>query len=55
MLVSTGASDWVGSNGTALKVDGGYRVSGRKANASGCEVGNVLVTSIRWDDAPDGP
>ena len=55
VLVSTGASDWVGSNGTALKVDGGYRISGRKANASGCEVGNVLVTSIRWDDAPDGP
>ena len=55
VLVSTGASDWVGSNGTARKVDGGYRVSARKANASGSEVGNVLVTSIRWDDAPDGP
>ena len=24
VLVSTGASDWVGSNGTATKVDGGY-------------------------------
>ena len=21
---------------------------------SGCEVGDVLVTSIRWDDAPEG-
>lgn len=55
ILVSTGASDWVGSNGTAEKVDGGYRVSARKAPASGCEVGDVLVTSIRWDGAPDGP
>lgn len=55
ILVSTGASDWVGSNGSAQRVDGGYLVSARKAPASGCEVGTVAVTSIRWDDAPDGP
>ncbi|GAB4585147.1 acyl-CoA dehydrogenase family protein [Nocardia sp. IFM 10818] len=55
ILASTGASDWVESNGSAVKVDGGYRVSARKAPASGCEAGTVAVTSIRWDDAPDGP
>ena len=55
ILVSTGASDWVGSNGTARRVDGGYEVSARKAPASGCEVGNVLVTSIRWQESPEGP
>jgi alkylation response protein AidB-like acyl-CoA dehydrogenase len=55
ILVSTGASDWVGSNGTVRKVDGGFRASARKGPASGCEVGNILVTSLRWDDAPDGP
>jgi acyl-CoA dehydrogenase len=55
VLISTGASDWVSSNGTADKVDGGYRVSARKAPASGCEAGDILVTSIRWDGAPDGP
>jgi alkylation response protein AidB-like acyl-CoA dehydrogenase len=55
ILVSTGASDWVGSNGSARKVDGGFRVSARKGPASGCEVGHVLVTSVRWEDAPDGP
>ena len=55
ILVSTGASDWIGSNGTATRVDGGFRVSARKGPASGCEVGHVLVTSFRWDDAPDGP
>lgn len=54
-LVSTGASDWVGSSGTARRVEGGYRVSARKGPASGSEVGDILVTSIRWDDAPDGP
>jgi alkylation response protein AidB-like acyl-CoA dehydrogenase len=55
LLVSTGASDWIGSNGTATKVEGGYRVSARKSPASGCEVGDILATSIRWDDGPDGP
>ncbi|MFN7990009.1 MAG: acyl-CoA dehydrogenase family protein [Thermoanaerobaculia bacterium] len=55
LLISTGASDWVGSNGGARKVDGGFRVSARKAPASGCEVGQLLVTSVRWDDAPAGP
>jgi len=54
-LVSAGASDWVGSNGTARAVDGGFRVSARKAPASGAAFGDILVTSIRWDDAPDGP
>lgn len=55
ILISTGASDWVGSSGHARKVDGGFRVSARKSPASGCEVGTVLATSVRWDDAPDGP
>ena len=55
VLVSTGASDWIGSNGTARAVDGGFRVSARKAPASGAPAGDLLVTSIRWDDAPDGP
>jgi alkylation response protein AidB-like acyl-CoA dehydrogenase len=55
VLVSTGASDWVGSNGQARAVDGGYVVSARKTPVSACEVGDVLVTSIRWDEAPDGP
>jgi len=55
ILISTGASDWVGSNGSAHRVDGGYRVSARKSPASGCEVGDLLVTSIRWDEAPEGP
>ena len=49
ILVSTGASDWVPSNGTTTQVDGGYRVSARKAPASGCEVGDVVVTSLRWE------
>ncbi|HEY5155018.1 MAG TPA: acyl-CoA dehydrogenase family protein [Acidimicrobiales bacterium] len=55
VLISTGASDWVGSNGAAQRVEGGYRVTARKSPASGCEVGDILVTSIRWEEGPDGP
>ncbi len=55
VLVSTGASDWLASNGTATKVEGGFRVIGRKAPASGAPAGDILVTSVRWEDGPDGP
>jgi alkylation response protein AidB-like acyl-CoA dehydrogenase len=55
VLVSTGASDWLDSNGTATKVEGGYRISARKAPASGAPAGNVAVTSIRYEGGPDGP
>lgn len=55
VLISTGASDWIGSSGRARKVDGGWRVSARKSPASGCEAGQLLVTSVRWDEAPAGP
>lgn len=55
VLVSTGASDWMDSNGTVTRIDGGYRVSGRKSPASGAQAGNIAVTSFRWDDAPEGP
>jgi acyl-CoA dehydrogenase len=50
IAISTGASDWIGSNGRATRVDGGFRVTARKAPASGCEVGDLLVTSINWAD-----
>lgn len=55
VLVSTGASDWLGSSGTTTRVDGGYRVTARKEPASAAPAGHVLVTSVRWDDGPDGP
>ena len=45
VLVSTGAGDWLESNGTASKTDGGYLVSARKHFASQSAVGDILVTS----------
>lgn len=50
VLVSTGARDWLGSNGNMTKVEGGYRVSARKAFASQSAQGSVLVTSAPYQN-----
>jgi alkylation response protein AidB-like acyl-CoA dehydrogenase len=44
VLLSSGGSDWIGGSGKAEKVDGGYRVTARKAFTSGAEAGNILMT-----------
>lgn len=54
VLVSTGGSDWLDGSGEAVKVDGGYRVKGRKIFCSGSPVGNVLMTTAVVDDPKDG-
>jgi alkylation response protein AidB-like acyl-CoA dehydrogenase len=54
VLVTTGASDWLASSGTAERVDGGYRVSARKPFASGSPRGDLLLTSVQFDDPRDG-
>jgi alkylation response protein AidB-like acyl-CoA dehydrogenase len=55
ILISTGANDWLDSNGTIEAVDGGYRVTAFKPFASGSPKGNVLVTSAAFDSPEDGP
>lgn len=55
VLVSTGARDWLESNGQVERVDGGFRVSARKAFASGSPAGAVAVTSAPYDHPEDGP
>ncbi|MGE0653255.1 MAG: acyl-CoA dehydrogenase family protein, partial [Alphaproteobacteria bacterium] len=54
ILVSTGANDWMESNGTVERVDGGYRVSARKPFGSGAPRGGILVTSAPFKDPKDG-
>ena len=54
VLVSTGANDWMESNGTMTKVEGGHRVSARKPFGSGSPAGAVLVTSAPYEDPEAG-
>lgn len=54
ILVSTGANDWLESNGSAERVDGGFRVTATKAFASGSPAGDLLITSCAYDDPREG-
>ncbi|MCH8831972.1 MAG: acyl-CoA/acyl-ACP dehydrogenase [Chloroflexi bacterium] len=55
VLVSTGGSDWLDGSGSAVKVEGGYRYSGRKVFSSGSPSGHLLLTTGVYDDPEDGP
>jgi alkylation response protein AidB-like acyl-CoA dehydrogenase len=55
VLVSTGASDWLTSSGGAERVEGGYRVTGRKIFGSGSPAGALLITSAVYESPADGP
>ncbi|MEO1229244.1 MAG: acyl-CoA dehydrogenase family protein [Myxococcota bacterium] len=55
VLVSTGAGDWLQSNGRAERVNGGFRVYGEKHFASGLPVGSLAITSIAYDCPDEGP
>ncbi|MEQ9265669.1 MAG: acyl-CoA dehydrogenase family protein [Balneolaceae bacterium] len=52
VLVSTGARDWLESNGEMEKVENGYLFSGRKHFASQSIAGDVAVTSAPFS-SPD--
>lgn len=54
VLVSTGAGDWLASNGELTKTDGGYLYSGTKHFASGSPGADVLVTSGPFEDPEEG-
>jgi acyl-CoA dehydrogenase len=55
VLVSTGGSDWLAGSGKLEKVEGGYRMTGRKIFGSGVLAGDVLMTTGVYDDPKDGP
>jgi acyl-CoA dehydrogenase len=55
ILVTSGGSDWLAGSGRAEKVDGGYRVTGRKVFASGAPAGDLFMTMAIHDDPEGGP
>ena len=55
MLVSSGGSDWLAGLGRLEKVEGGYKMTGRKIFGSGVPAGHVLMTTGIFDDPKDGP
>jgi alkylation response protein AidB-like acyl-CoA dehydrogenase len=54
VLVSTGARDWLESNGEMQKTEGGYLVNAQKHFASQSAIGDMLVTSAAYNDPQDG-
>ena len=55
VILSSGGSDWLQGSGTATRVDGGFRINGRKIFASGAPAGDLLMTSAVYDDPETGP
>ena len=55
VLVSSGGSDWLMGSGTLEKVDGGYRMNGRKIFSSGVPSGDLLMTTGVYNDPAQGP
>ena len=54
VLVSTGAGDWLDSNGSMSRTAGGYRVNAHKHFASQSAAGDVLVTTAPYLDEERG-
>lgn len=55
VLATSGGSDWVDGSGTAMKVDGSYKVSARKIFGSGSPSADLFLTMAIYDDPKDGP
>jgi acyl-CoA dehydrogenase len=52
VLMTSGGSDWLPGSGSAQRVEGGYRVNGRKTFASGAPVADIFLTCAIAEDSP---
>jgi alkylation response protein AidB-like acyl-CoA dehydrogenase len=54
VLISTGGSDWLPGSGKLEKVEGGFKMTGRKIFGSGVPAGSLLLTTGVYDDPQEG-
>lgn len=52
---TSGGSDWLNGSGKLEKVEGGFRLTGRKIFGSGGPAADLLLTMGIYDDPKDGP
>jgi alkylation response protein AidB-like acyl-CoA dehydrogenase len=55
IVATSGGSDWLTGSGRAEKVEGGYRVTGRKVFASGSPVADLFSTMAIHEGPAGGP
>ncbi len=55
VLMTSGGSDGLYPSATAIKENGGYRITGRKIFCSQAPVASVITTMARYDDPVEGP
>jgi len=55
VLMTSGGADWLHGSGKLEKVDGRFKLTGRKIFGSGGPAADVLMTMGIYDDPTDGP
>jgi indole-3-acetate monooxygenase len=55
LLLTSGGSDWIAGSGKAEKVDGGYRITARKAFSSAAPIGDLFMTSAIFEGEGEPP
>jgi alkylation response protein AidB-like acyl-CoA dehydrogenase len=55
VIATSGGSDWLLGSGKLEKVEGGFRMSGRKIFSSGVPAANFFTTMGIYDDPQNGP
>jgi acyl-CoA dehydrogenase len=55
VIATSGGSDWLKGSGKLEKVEGGYRMNGRKIFSSGVPSASIFTTMGIYDDPQNGP